>query len=187
MTVQRRVAGAVVALVGAVAIAGLSRVPVSSESGAALLRLSWRIQPEREEVCRERTAEELEALAPHMRTPLVCTGTSADYELRVRVEGEEIVRDTIRARGVRGEQPLYVYQDVPLRTGTHAVDVMFGPLRERDEDDDEPEEREEREERREAESEAASYSWEGTVDLGEGDIALITLGSGGLELRRRAP
>ncbi|HSH75918.1 MAG TPA: hypothetical protein VLA09_09575, partial [Longimicrobiales bacterium] len=90
--VARLVAGAV-AVSAALAIAWLSRAPTRyAGEDDALLRLSWRLAGVRVEECRRRTEEELAALAPHMRTPEVCTGSIASYELRVALDGTEVVR-----------------------------------------------------------------------------------------------
>jgi hypothetical protein len=121
-------AGAVALAIGA-AIAWASQAPTTyARADAALLRLSWRIDGVRVEECRDRTPEELEALAPHMRTPRVCVGGGADYELLVELDGVTLVHDTIEAGGARGSRPIYVYRDLDLEPGPRALSVTFDAL-----------------------------------------------------------
>jgi hypothetical protein len=157
----------------ALAIAGLSRVPASPEdTSEALLRLSWRVLGARVEECRARTAEELAALAPHMRTPQVCTGRGAGYELRVRVDGAEAIRDTIRPAGARGDRPVYVFRDLVVEPGSHEVGVEFTALVPRT--------------YQEGEQEVLEYGWAGDILVAPAEIALITLDESGGTLIYRA-
>ncbi len=129
MTRFRRVLAAAVTLGAALTIAWLSQLPTTYARGDdALVRLSWRIDGQRIDECRPRTAAELEALAPHMRTPEVCTRGNLDYELRVSLDGAEITRDTVRPGGARRDRPIYVYRDIPVSPGTHSLDVLFAPV-----------------------------------------------------------
>jgi hypothetical protein len=121
-----RIAAGGASIAMALAIAWLSRAPTRYARGDdALLRLSWRLDGARAEECRRRTEEELQALAPHMRTAEVCTGRILSYELNVDLDGAALVRDTIDPGGARGDRPVYVYRDVPLSSGRHAVSVEF--------------------------------------------------------------
>ena len=59
-------------------LARLSAAPVPNHSGsAALLRLSWSARPERIEVCRTLSHEELEEREEHMRLRVECDGRFA--------------------------------------------------------------------------------------------------------------
>jgi hypothetical protein len=155
-------AGAAAVLVG---IGGLSRVPMAgAREDEAVLRLSWRALGLRVEDCRRRTEEELAALAEHMRTPEVCVGRGADYELRVTVDGAEVVRDTIIPSGARHDRPVYVFEDLALGPGRYDVDVEFTALVPPGYDVGEVQTR---------------YSWEGEVRLEPREIGLITLDPSG--------
>jgi hypothetical protein len=113
----------------ALTIATLSRVPtVHANEGEAMLRLSWRLRGARIEQCRQRTPEELEALAPHMRSPEVCVGANASYELNVKLDGREVVRDTVHPGGVRADRPVYVFQELRVSPGTHLVEVKLAAI-----------------------------------------------------------
>jgi len=165
MSPVRALAG--LALAGAllVGIGGLSRVPMSgAQEDEAVLRLSWRTLGLRVEECRRRTEEELAALAEHMRTPEVCVGRGADYELRMTVDGAEVVRDTIAPSGARRDRPVYVFEDLALGPGRYRVDVEFVALVPPGYDVRDAQTR---------------YSWEGEVRLEPREIGLITLGPSG--------
>ena len=129
MTRARMLLAGALALALALGVAWLSQAPTTyARDDDALLRLSWRVAGLRVEECRPRTVEELEALAPHMRTPEVCVGGGADYELLVELDGAAVVHDTIRAGGARGDRPIYVYRDIDLSPGRYALRVAFGAL-----------------------------------------------------------
>jgi len=165
--------GVLVALGGALGLAWLSGVPTSyAGSDDALLRLSWRVPGTMVEECRTRTDEELARLAPHMRTPQVCTGRGADYELRLSLDGGEVVLDTIRPAGARHDRPVYVFREVAVNPGVHEVAVAFRALVSTTFDPgDRP----------------IEYAWGGHLRLGPAEIGLVTLADSGdsLVLRDR--
>ncbi|HEY9506333.1 MAG TPA: hypothetical protein VIQ27_10200 [Gemmatimonadales bacterium] len=124
MSAFGRVIAAAVALGSAAAIAGLSQVPWTPVPGPeAMVRLSWRARGERLEVCRQLSAEELAELPPHMRQEQVCEGTTAEYRLRVEVDGEERVDQLVQGSGEVQVRPLYVYRELVLPPGEHTVRV----------------------------------------------------------------
>src|SRR5690606_24552456 len=80
-------------IVAAWALASSAGVSVPwRPAGAAELRLSWSARPERIEVCRTLSAEELAARPVHMRREVECEGRSATYALQVAVDGSELER-----------------------------------------------------------------------------------------------
>lgn len=124
MSAFGRVIAAAVALGSAATIAGLSQVPWTPVPGPeAMVRLSWRARGERLEVCRQLSAEELAELPPHMRQEQVCEGTTAEYRLRVEVDGEERVDQLVQGSGEVQVRPLYVYRELVLPPGEHTVRV----------------------------------------------------------------
>lgn len=169
MTRSRLVLGMLFAGACLTVIAGLSRVPIGgAEPDEAVLRLSWRTLAVRVEECRRRTEEELAALAEHMRTPEVCTGGGADYELRVEVDQVELVRDTLVPAGARRDRPVFVFRDVDLAPGRYRVDVQFRALVP---EGYEPEN-----------GGPLEYAWMGDVEVGSREIGLITLDPSGRTL-----
>jgi hypothetical protein len=117
-----RIIGAAAALAAMAAIVWASNAPMTIHgSNQGLLRLAWSALPERVEVCREQSAEELARLPAHMRQPLVCEGTSARYRLTVRHEGRLIADRILHGGGVRQDRRLYVFHELPLEPGQTTI------------------------------------------------------------------
>ena len=121
-----RVVGIVAALVLTFGLAALSQAPYRPyPDDDAMLRLAWSARPERIEICRRQTEEELAKWPPHMRQLVVCEGTSARYQLEVRRDGEVLFVDTARGAGARRDRPLYVLHEEALPPGTMRIEVRF--------------------------------------------------------------
>jgi hypothetical protein len=124
--VVRRVAGSAVALASALAIGALSGAPYTADrADYGIVRLAWRARGERVEQCRRLTTEELERLPAHMRQQERCEGRILPYRLHVRVDGARALDELVQAAGARHDRPLYVYHELPLEPGTHALAVAF--------------------------------------------------------------
>lgn len=129
MTNLQRLVGGLVALLLAIATVGLSQFRYSAvDPDEALLRLAWRSRGVRVDRCRAPTEAELANVPAHMRQAEICEGSNAPFLLRVTVDGEAVVADTVRPAGAHADRPLYVYRELPLRPGTHAVTVRFTPM-----------------------------------------------------------
>lgn len=125
--------GATVA--GLAALAYASAVPLPyHQADSASLRLSWSARPERIEVCRTLSAEELAELAEHMRQRVSCEGVSATYTLRIDVDGHTIGESIVRGAGLRNDRPLYLLRDYPVPPGRHRFRVSL-TRREKTDDD----------------------------------------------------
>jgi hypothetical protein len=94
-------------------------------SGTARLRLSWSARPERIEVCRTLSAEELARQLEHMRQRVQCDGRFATYALRVEADGRVLDQVVVRGSGLRHDRPLYVLRDFDLAAGVRRVRVSF--------------------------------------------------------------
>jgi len=161
----RRAAAAVLAVAMASAVAFLSRVPSEFGRADALIRLSWRAASASVEACRVRSAQELEALPVHMRNPRECIRTPVPFALDVSVGGRAVVRDTVFPKGARGDQPVYVFRNLPVEAGRVALSVRFEPVPPEAADSPDPV--------------SAPVAWEGEVELAAGDVALVTMDEGG--------
>jgi hypothetical protein len=129
MSPARAVVAVILALLGTVLVAWMSRVPFEFESEhEALVRLSWRVDGISIEECRQLSAEELANLPIHMRSPEACIGRIAPYRLQVALDGQLMVNDTIRPGGARGDRPIYVLSDFPVDPGEHRIQVRFDPI-----------------------------------------------------------
>lgn len=116
-------------------IAKASAAPLSfHDSTGARLRLSWIARPERIEVCRTVSAEELEQREEHMRQRVECDGRFATYLLRVESDGHVIGETVVRGAGLRHDRPLYLLREYDIAPGVHRVRVSF-TRREKTDDD----------------------------------------------------
>ena len=107
-------------------IARTSAAPVPFHDGAAArLRLSWSARPERIEVCRTLSAEELAARAEHMRQRVECDGRFATYALRVESDGQILGETIVHSAGLRHDRPLYLLREFDVAPGAHRVRVLF--------------------------------------------------------------
>jgi hypothetical protein len=154
----RWTAAAVVVVVSALALAALSVLPYTPPAAEeGLLRLSWRARGERVQECRRVSDEEQAGLPAHMRREEVCEGRLLPAHLLVEVDGRVVVDDTVRARGARGDRPLYVFHEIALPPGRHPVRIRF-----------------EREERQEGGATPALLELTQTLALAAGEVALVT-------------
>jgi len=114
-------------------VAGLSRVPLrSGDAGDAALRFSWRLRGEEAATCRRPTPDELAGLPVHMRNPDACVGELTPFEFRVDLDQVTRVSRLVRPSGVRGDRPLFVYDELRVAPGRHRLSVRFGPQDTRD-------------------------------------------------------
>lgn len=126
MTFRNRGLGAALALAVVVGLVLASNAPMAVHpSTDAMLRLAWSARPERIENCRQRSDEELARLPAHMRQPLACEGTTAEYRLQVRVDGSLIVDRVVHGGGLRRDRRLYVFEELPLPPGDVGVGIQF--------------------------------------------------------------
>ncbi len=134
--VLQRALAVAVAVAVTVGVGALSRVPYEADAADdAVVRTAWRYRGGRVETCRTLTPEELAELPAHMRREQVCEVRAVPYELTVRIDDVEVVRDTVRSSGARADRPLYVNRDLPVSPGRHRVQVRFARLDPSDADD----------------------------------------------------
>ena len=131
----RSAAAVVVAAAALALMARASAAPLAFHvSSASHLRLSWSARPERIEVCRTLSAEELAQRAEHMRQRVECEGHFATYALRVTVDGQPAGDLVVQGAGLRHDRPLYLLHEFEVPAGTHAIGVSF-TRREKTDDD----------------------------------------------------
>lgn len=113
-----RVVGVVLAAATLFAMAWCADRPWRASDGAsAIVRVSIGARPERIEVCRRQSDEELAKLAPQMRQRVVCAGASARYRLELYRHGERLLHETVRGGGLRHDRPLYVFREFEVAPG----------------------------------------------------------------------
>lgn len=126
MSTVRRIALVLVTAAFAWALAASSGVSVPWHAAEATeLRLSWSARPERVEICRTLSDEELAALPAHMRRREVCEGRAASYALTVVADGDTIEHALVAGGGMRHDRLIYLFRDYPLSEGPHRIFVRF--------------------------------------------------------------
>jgi hypothetical protein len=181
----RRALGLGVVALVTLGIGAASRAPwTATGPDEALLRLSWRAQSETREECRPLTEAEKAELPVHMQVPEVCESRAIPYLLRVTIDGSVFLSDTVRGAGAREDRPVYVFREIGLVPGRHAIDVEFlsvghGPGLE----DDEREEDDEDEDDRDEDDDGADYDrmlwlrYSDAVRIDEREVVLIAYDS----------
>jgi hypothetical protein len=107
-------------------LARASAAPLSYHDAAmALLRLSWSARPERIEVCRALSADEMARRGEHMRQRFECEGRFAMYDLHVAIDDRVVLETIVHGSGWRHDRPLYVLCDFEVTGGAHRVRVSF--------------------------------------------------------------
>jgi hypothetical protein len=126
MTRAARIPGVVAGVVFLLVMRWMSAVPVSTTAGDdAVLRVAFRLRPERVEVCRDRTPEELAGVPVHMRQLQVCIGQSATYRLEVSRDREVLVDEIVHGGGLRHDRPIYASREWTVRPGPGEVEVRL--------------------------------------------------------------
>jgi hypothetical protein len=176
----QRAWGKVFALVAVAILMAASHVGVTGyREDEAAVRVSWSARPERVEVCRRVSDEELAKLAQHMRRRVVCEGTTARYHLEVSRNGRVIDTATIRGGGLRHDRELYVARELATEPGRARLSVRFVRLDSSSViESDERGERNEREDderrRRRAEAIPALLALDTTVTIRVREVVLVT-------------
>jgi hypothetical protein len=121
-----RAMGVALAIAVMAGLVWASNAPMTTNRAPdARLRLAWSARPERIEKCRQQSEEELARLPAHMRQPVACEGTTAEYRLQVRINGALVADRIVHGGGLRRDRRLYVLEEVMLPAAEAAVDVKF--------------------------------------------------------------
>lgn len=86
----------------------------------ALIKLSFAHGAQKEE-CRRRTEEELAALPPNMRRPMVCSRERLPVEVELLLDGEPLYRAVLPPTGLAGDGPSRTYQRFAVPPGRHEL------------------------------------------------------------------
>jgi ferredoxin/coenzyme F420-reducing hydrogenase delta subunit len=103
--------------------------PQGAEADHASLRLGWQLAGQVDQTCHDLGPDELARRPVHMRAPRECVSEALAYDLRALVDGAVVVARKVRPRGLRGDRPLTVEEDLPVAPGIHRVTVTFAPER----------------------------------------------------------
>ncbi len=173
--------GILVACAVLLPIAWISTMPMSlGEGHDALVRLSLGARPERVEVCRAQSDEELLKVAPQMRQQVICEGTTAKYRLQMFRDGQLLLNRSLRGGGMRHDRQLYIAQDLNVPAGSARYEVQLnridslGPQPEREDDTEKGRALSARRRRTRDESIPGTLRLDLDVMLKAGEVLLIT-------------
>lgn len=130
---SRLLGGGLVTLAVVLGTAFLSAAPAwqSLPEGTALLRVSFAYSGERN--CRDRTEDELAALAVNMRMAQVCDRRRNPIAVTIMIDDNPLYDATVTPSGLAGSGPSRLYESFALPAGEHDIHVTLRADAARDE------------------------------------------------------
>jgi hypothetical protein len=123
---MRRVVASCLAILLTVGIGWFSSFGWEADRGShAAIRLAWRTRSARVQECRRPTEAELAGVPIHMQRREICEGRVLAYELRVVLDSNVVVDETLHGGGARKDRPIVVFQEFEVSPGVHMVEVTF--------------------------------------------------------------
>ena len=126
-------------LMVAAGLAVFSAFPwVATPSDVALLKVAFKHVAAPVETSATLSREQLEKLPRHMRPPSGQTGASGtrrDTTVRVTLDGRAILEKTYRPSGLRHDGPTFVYEELTVPLGRHALKATLAERGESGDDD----------------------------------------------------
>jgi hypothetical protein len=109
----------------ALAVGVFSSWPVFRQLDAeqALLRLSLLHSGKPRFECRTRSAEELEKMPKHMRTPLDCPRERSPVRVQVEFDGRIVIDETVAPGGLTRDGAAAIYRRMAVPVGAHQLRV----------------------------------------------------------------
>lgn len=91
------------------------------EPELGVVRLSFSHAGDTKTECRRRTQEQLNELAPNMRTTMDCPRERVALLVELELNGEQIYRASLPPSGLAGDGASTVYQEFPVPAGRHTL------------------------------------------------------------------
>ncbi len=132
------------------------------EPGHGLLRLSFSHPGKIGAACRQRSAEEMAKLPPHLRTAEDCQRGRSPVSVRIVLDGRTLLERSVAPAGLSHDGASSAYWRTPLPVGEHRLQVAF------------------RDDQREG---APVYEKDTTLQVAEGQIVLIDFRADGVSIR----
>lgn len=119
---------AAVAMALMAAVVWLGQIPWGEPGGPAVLRLALRTVQGKLEVCRELSEQERDALPVHMRGSRDCRTHPISYRLRVLLDDQLMIDESVEPGGLRGDRPHNTDREIELAPGSGQLHVSFRPV-----------------------------------------------------------
>ncbi len=87
----------------------------------ALIKMSFSHAGDPVAECRRLTPAEIAALPPNMRRPTDCPRERVPLLLRVDLDGQRLLEETLEPTGLWGDGPSNIYRRVPVTAGRHEL------------------------------------------------------------------
>lgn len=98
----------------------------------ALIKVSFSHAGEPISECRRLTPDEIAKLAPNMRRPTDCPRERVPLLLRLDLDGEPVLEETLAPTGLWGDGPSSVYRKIPVAAGRHELVLKLRDSRRED-------------------------------------------------------
>lgn len=95
------------------------------EPGRAELKVAFKHAAKRMEECRERSREELMAMAPNMRRPKECSRKRAPILVELLLDGSTLAKKTFMPPGIKDDGTAFVYAKFPIPDGNHMLSIRM--------------------------------------------------------------
>ncbi|RIL09493.1 MAG: hypothetical protein DCC75_06405 [Proteobacteria bacterium] len=135
-------------------IAAISQFLYGSAPNSSIFRVAVQIPGRAKQECRPLTAEEKAKLPMHMQRPEICDSVSLDYRLSVMVDRLEKSNKVFTHRGVHGDSPILIHDDIHVSGGRHDFEIALAPLQAAPQNSD-------------------SFTYKGSLDMEVGRIYLL--------------
>lgn len=91
----------------------------------SLIKLSLTHTTARLGECRKRSQEELSKLPPNMRKTMDCPRERSPLEIRIRIDGERVLHETVQPSGVWDGGATSIYRRFPVDSGRHVLEARL--------------------------------------------------------------
>ena len=91
----------------------------------AVVRVSIHHYGQRKVECRQRSAAELQNMAPNMRVAADCPRERSPIDIELTVDDKVVYQDHLLPTGLSGDGRAYSYQTIRVPVGTHLVSVRM--------------------------------------------------------------
>ena len=108
-------------------LAFLSQAPMGMDADFGLLRITSRVPSQTKLECRQVSTAELSLLPEHMRQKEICQKRLVSYVMRIYIDNQQALEEKFKAKGLRGELPIFIEKEIQVTPGSHQVTVDIIP------------------------------------------------------------